>query len=179
MIMGRLSDAVLSCGSCDGFILDLRGNPGGIGGMAMGVAGLFVSKPDQKLGTMKTRESEAKFFVIPRADAFPGPLAILVDDMTGSTSEILAGGLKDLGRARIFGQRSAGAALPSVFERLPNGDGFQYAVANYVSQNGRALEGEGVQPDVEAKPTREALLGGHDPALEAARKWIEDQRKPK
>jgi carboxyl-terminal processing protease len=62
--------------------------------------------------------------------------------------------------------------LPSIIERLPNGDGFQYAFANYVSESGAALEGNGVEPDVEVIPTREALLAGRDPALEAAVEWI-------
>ena len=95
----------------------------------------------------------------------------------GLTSEIFAGGLKDLKRARIFGTRTAAAALPSIIERLPNGDGFQFAIANYLSEGGKPLEGLGVIPDVEAPPTREALLQGKDPAQDAAVHWIESQRK--
>jgi C-terminal processing protease CtpA/Prc len=87
-------------------------------------------------------------------------VAILVDAHTGSTSEILSGGLKDIGRARIFGTRTAGAALPSVFKKLPNGDGFQYAIANYISEGGKPLEGIGVTPDQEVKATREAFWRG-------------------
>ena len=64
-------------------------------------------------------------------------------------------------------------ALPSVIERLPNGDGFQHAIANYRSRGGDVLEGHGVVPDVELDPGREALLEGRDPALEAAMRWIE------
>jgi carboxyl-terminal processing protease len=104
-------------------------------------------------------------------------LAILVDGTSASTSEIMAEGLKDLGRARIFGTRTAAAALPSVFERLPNGDGFQYAIANYVSQGGEPLEGLGVTPDVETPLTRQALLAGQDPALDAAVAWIASQKQ--
>jgi carboxyl-terminal processing protease len=177
MLMPRFGDAIQGCNACDGFIIDLRGNPGGIGVMAMGIAGWFVSKPDQKLGVMKTRDNELKFVVFPRAEVFPNRLAIIVDEGTASTSEIFAEGLKDLGRARIFGSPTAGAALPSLFEKLPNGDGFQYAIANYISENGKPLEGFGVIPDVEADLTRESLLAGHDPALEAAFAWIKNQRK--
>jgi carboxyl-terminal processing protease len=84
----------------------------------------------------------------------------------------LAGGLQDLRRAQVFGTRTAAAALPSVIERLPNGDGFQYAVANYISEGGKPLEGLGVKPDLEIKLTRAALLSGHDPVLDAALDWI-------
>jgi carboxyl-terminal processing protease len=172
-LMSAFGDAVESCARCDGFIIDLRGNPGGIGAMAMGMAGWFIDQQDQRLGTLYLRASTIKFVVYPRAHTFAGPLAILVDGTSASTSEIFSGGLKDLGRARIFGTRTAGAALPSVIEVLPNGDGFQYAIANYISEGGKPLEGLGVSPDVQASPTREALLAGKDPALDSAVQWIQ------
>ena len=175
-VMDRFGEAVEGCKTCRGFIIDLRGNPGGIGAMAMGMAGWFIDKPDQRLGTLYMRDTTLKFVVNPRVYTFPGPLAILVDGASASTSEILAGGLKDLGRARVFGTRTAAAALPSVLEMLPNGDGFQYAIANYISEGGKPLEGLGVTPDVEAPVTREALLSGKDPALDAAVQWIANQK---
>ena len=175
-VMKQFGDAVESCAKCDGFIIDLRGNPGGIGMMAMGMSGWFIDKPDQRLGTLTMRDTTLKFVVNPRLKTFPGPLAILVDGTSASTSEIMAQGLKDLGRARIFGTRTAAAALPSVFEKLPNGDGFQYAIANYVSEGGQPLEGLGVTPDVETPVTRQALLEGKDPPLDAAVDWIEHRK---
>ena len=168
--------AVKACKStCKGFIVDLRGNPGGIGILAMGLAGFFVTQPDQYLGTMVRRDSKLKFTVNPRAEIFTGPLAILIDSSTASTAEIMAGGLQDLGRARIFGSRSMGAALPSVIERLPSGDLFQYPVANYISRNGKALEGEGVLPDQAVELTPANLAAG-DPVLDAALQWIHAQK---
>jgi carboxyl-terminal processing protease len=171
-VMNLFGEAVQSCMKCDGFVIDLRGNPGGIGAMAMGMAGWFIDQSNQRLGTLYMRDTTLKFVINPRLNTFSGPLAILVDGASASTSEILAGGLKDLKRARIFGSRTAAAALPSVFEMLPNGDGFQYAIANYLSEGGKPLEGLGVTPDVETPLTREALLAGKDPALDAAIAWI-------
>lgn len=161
-----------ACTPCDGVIIDLRGNPGGIGGMAMGMAGFLVDKPNQRLGTMFMRDATLNFVINPRPPVFEGPVAILLDGTSASTAEIFAGGLQDLGRARVFGTRSAAAALPSIFTTLPNGDGFQYAVAGYVSQGGKALEGAGVAPDEEVRLTREGLLAGHDAVLDAALNWI-------
>jgi carboxyl-terminal processing protease len=177
-VMESFGKAVTGCAHCSGFIIDLRGNPGGIGGMAMGMAGYLVDKAGLRLGSMYMREATLNFVINPRLGAFTGPLAILVDSGSASTSEIFAGGLKDLGRARVFGTHTAAAALPSVIERLPNGDGFQYAVANYISEGGKPLEGIGVQPDVEVKLSREALLAGHDGVLDAALEWIGKQRSP-
>jgi carboxyl-terminal processing protease len=159
-----------------GMILDLRGNPGGIGAMSMGIAGWFVPEGGRKLGTMLTRGNKLMFMVNRRPETYKGPLAILVDGCSASTSEILVQGLKDLGRARVFGTRTAGAALPSVIVRLPNGDGFQYAFANYISEGGQALEGKGVIPDEMVVPDRKLLLEGHDPSLDAAVRWIRSQQ---
>lgn len=176
-VIAKVQEAVTGCGDCRGFIIDLRGNPGGIGALSMGLSGFFLDKPGQRLGTMILRDSRINFVVYARPQPFRGPLAILVDGASASTSEIFAGGLKDLGRARIFGTRTAAAALPSVFEKLPNGDGFQYAFANYISEGGKPLEGVGVVPDEEAAPTRAALLAGRDPALDAALAWIDKQNR--
>jgi carboxyl-terminal processing protease len=176
-LVPEFGKAVQSCIRCAGLIIDLRGNPGGIGAMSMGMAGWLISKPDQRLGTMHMRSMPLKFVIIPRAQTYDGPVAILVDGCSASTSEIFAGGFQDLGRARIFGTRTAGAALPSIFEKLPNGDGFQYAVANYVSEGGKPLEGRGVTPDTVAALTRRALLEGHDPALDEAVAWIRAENR--
>ena len=175
-LMPEFGDALKSCADCSGVIIDLRGNPGGLGIMAMGMAGWFFDKPDQRLGTMHMRQAPIKFTVNPRLPTYRGGVAILVDGCSASTSEILAEGMKDLGRARVFGTRTAGAALPSAIDKLPNGDGFQHAVADYISEGGRSLEGAGVIPDVEVKLTQEALLAGHDPVLEAAIEWIHTRK---
>ena len=121
---------------------------------------------------MTMRNSTLKFVVNPRPESYGGPLVILTDELSGSTSEIFTGGMKDLGRARIIGTRTMGAALPSVIEKLPNGDGFQYAFANYESAGGIVLEGNGIDPDDEIRLDRTKLLGARDAALEAAVAWI-------
>ena len=173
LVVNRFGQAIGECGHCPGVVIDLRGNPGGLGVMAMGLAGFLISQPDQKLGTMYMRTLPIRFVIFPRAEVYAGPIAILVDGFTASTSEIFAGGMQDLHRARVFGERTAGAALPSHIERLPNGDGFQYAMANYISESGRQLEGNGVAPDVAVPLDREALSEGRDPVLAAALAWLQ------
>lgn len=159
-----------------GLIVDLRGNPGGIGAMAMGMGNWLVDKPNLKLGTMSTRTMNLNFVLNPQVRPFKGPVAVLVDEMSMSTSEIMAGGLQDIGRARVFGISTPGMALPSVVVTLPNGDGFQYAQANYVSADGVALEAHGVTPDEVVPLDPAALRAGHDPVVEAAERWILSQQ---
>ena len=60
-LVKTVEDMVKSCADCKGIVIDVRGNPGGIGGLAMGVAGWFIDKPDQVLGTMYLRDSNIKF----------------------------------------------------------------------------------------------------------------------
>jgi carboxyl-terminal processing protease len=170
-VMPEIAKALDEFKDTPGVVLDLRNNPGGIAGMAMGIAGWFVSQDGLRLGTMTSRDSTMNFTVNPRLHPYAGRLAILVNGGSASTSEMLAQGLRDLGRARIFGTRSAGAALPSNIIELPNGDRFQYPLASYVSMKGKVLEGNGVEPDVTVAATIPALLEGRDLPLEAARAW--------
>lgn len=163
-LMPKFEAALKEFAHSPGVILDLRGNPGGIGIMASGMAGYFISDTGHKLGEMRMRDTTLQFNVFPRPSVYTGRLAILIDAGSASTTEILAQGLQDLKRARIFGARSAGAALTSDIIRLPDGDGFQYPTATYISANGRVLEGNGVIPDVEVRDSGAVIA--------AAAHWI-------
>ena len=151
--------------------------------MIMGISGHFLNER-KPLGTMKTRDAELKFAANPRlvnaagqrVEPFSGPVAILVDALTGSASECFAGGLQALGRARVFGQTSMGQALPAFFAKLPNGDVLIHATGDFVTADGTRLEGRGVVPDETVTITRSELLAGRDSTLEAALKWIDQQR---
>ncbi len=171
-LMKEFGQAMTSFMEADGVIIDIRHNFGGIGALSMGMAGWMVGERNTQLGTMYLRNQEMKFVVFPRATTYDGPVAVLVDGLSVSTAEIFAGGLQDIGRARIFGSRTAGAALPSIVERLPNEDGFQYVFANYISEGGETLEAKGVIPDVQIELTRESLLANQDIVMQAAIAWI-------
>lgn len=167
----KIRRALREFSGAKGVIIDLRGNPGGIGGLAPGVAGLLVNERTS-LGSMNMRDSEQKFIVYPQADPYLGKVVILTDHGTASTSEVFASGLQEIGRAGIVGETSAGAVLPSIFDTLPTGVIFQYAISDYRSPKNILIEGRGVIPDVEVIQTREALIEGHDLPLEAAEKLI-------
>jgi len=168
----------------DAIIVDVRGNFGGVGGMSMGIAGHFLDSA-LTIGTMHQRGATLKFVANPRrvdtrsraVTPFAGPLALLVDELSVSTTEIFAGGMQALGRARVFGIQTSGQALPSVPERLPNGDILYHAIADFLSPTGKPLEGDGVTPDVVTKTTRKALLEGKDPTRSAALAWAAQASK--
>lgn len=173
-LMERIRAAIRSMIGAPGLVIDVRGNPGGIGGMSFGIAGVLDTKPIL-LGTMKMRSAEQKFLSFPQKDPYLGAVVVLIDGMSASTSEVFAGGLQAGGRAVIVGERSAGAALPSIITKLPTGALFQYAIADFRTPNGNLIEGRGVIPDVEVKLTRASLLSGRDPQLDAAIRVIGKQ----
>ena len=183
-LVGDLEKAVDEVRTCEGVIVDLRGNPGGLGAMVMGFGGYFVDAT-QSLGTMRSRQVALNFVINPRqsrADGrsvkpFEGPLAIIIDPMTASTSEIFAAGMQRIGRARVFGERSAGAALPALMERLPSGDVFVHAVADFTDPKGRRIEGSGAVPDEIVPVKVQDLVAGHDAPIEAAARWISSAKK--
>jgi carboxyl-terminal processing protease len=180
---GFVQSAVDRFRGAAGIIIDLRGNPGGLAMMVMGISGHFLDEP-VLLGRMKTRETELRLNANPRrvsatgtpVTPYAGPVAILVDDMTGSASECFAGGMQAIGRARVFGTRTMGQALPATFSRLPNGDMLVHAFGDFVTAAGVRLEGRGVVPDVAVPIARKSLAEGRDPVLEAALRWIDDLR---
>jgi len=150
-------------------IFDLRGNPGGFGGMAIPVAARLVSR-EMSLGTIQFRDFANTLAVAPPLDSKPflGKVIILTDEGSASTSEILAAGLQETKRASVVGDNTVGAALGSTIEALPGGAVMQIPVAGFKTPQGIAIEGRGVQPDRRVLETRAALLAGHDPVLDEA-----------
>jgi carboxyl-terminal processing protease len=84
--------------------------------------------------------------------------------------------MQALGRARVFGERTPGQALPAMATRLPTGDVLMHVVADFVAPDGSRIEGRGVIPNEVVPLTREDLEAGRDASLEAAVRWIERTR---
>jgi carboxyl-terminal processing protease len=170
--MAKLRKAVAEFSNVQALVIDLRGNPGGVGGMAPGLAGLLF-KEKASLGSMKTRGGSMEFLAFPQKDPFNGKVVILTNHGTGSTSEVFAAGMQETGRAILVGETTAGAVLPSVFEKLATGYLFQYAISDYRSPKNILIEGRGVIPDLEVKQTRASLLAGSDAQLDEAIRLIQ------
>lgn len=178
-VYDRLAQTLREESDCDRLILDLRGNPGGQMSTLGAVGGLFFEQKTS-LGTISTQDGKQKLAVLPRLVALDGslqrrlqgPVAVLIDRGSASCSEIFAGGMQALGRARVFGETSAGMALPAITARLPSGDWLYYPTADVVDPKGRRIEGVGVVPDHAIELTDESLAKKGDPAMDAALAWI-------
>jgi carboxyl-terminal processing protease len=170
--------AVDASRATSGIVMDLRQNPGGVLTMLMGVSGHFFDAP-RSLGTLRTRGSELRLIANPRlvspegarVTAYAGRLAILVDETSYSASEIFAGGMQAAQRARVFGVRTPGGALPALTRQLPNGDVLEYAIGDFVTAAGDRIEGRGVMPDESVARSVASIAAGEDPAFDRAVRW--------
>lgn len=159
-----------------GIVIDIRNNPGGAGFMASALGGWIADK-SLPFGTMQTREVPLKLVSNPQKAAFNGPLAVLINKGTGSTSEIFAAGIEDNKRGMVFGETSMGQCLLSTFYLLSTGYRLQTVFGDFVRVNGERIEKKGTAPCLEVKNTRESLSSGHDLPLDEAVKYIREANK--
>jgi len=130
----------------DGYILDLRGNPGGFLVAAIGVTSLFV--PEGVVLQIEDHEGIVTKKVTGKM-ATDKPVVVLVDGNSASASEIVAGAFKDYGRATIVGETTYGKGTVQDVVMLSWGGAIRFTVAHYLSPLGHTIDKVGVVPDVE------------------------------
>lgn len=154
-----------------GIVIDLRGNSCGLLKVRKLVAEKLVSEP-ALFWQFKTRHECYDIFLDPLENSYEGRVVILIDSMSGESSEEFAGCMQAIGRATIVGEHSRGAVLATEMIRLPKGATFVFAVAQILTANDTILEGYGVVPDIEVPLDRYSLLKGKDPQLETALDYL-------
>ncbi len=144
----QMQDAIqaLNREKVNAFVLDLRGNPGGLLQNSIEIARMFLDrgvivKTVDRQG--RSDESRADQTAITEL-----PLAVLVDGNSASASEILAGAIKDNKRGTIVGTSTFGKALVQSVHKLSDGSGLAVTVAHYYTPNGTDIGHRGVSPDV-------------------------------
>lgn len=113
-------------------------------------------------------------YLDPVENTYDGPVAILIDALSASSSEEFAGGMKAINRAVIVGERSPGRVLIMETLKLENGGVLVYPFGQTRTADGTILEGNGVVPDVEVMLDRKELLNRKDNQLEAAINFLLD-----
>lgn len=178
-VRSQVLDAIQTQRSLPGLIIDLRSNGGGSASMVEDIAEQLV-KEKTEVGTIVTRTGQpVTLFGYPvekikrtltgSPSAYDKPVVMLVNAGSASASELLAGGLQDIGRVKVVGQRSCGCLLGFLgYATVPGGADLAYSEIGMVSAKGRHIEREGVIPDIEVPIAREDLRLNRDRTLEAA-----------
>ena len=129
-------------------ILDLRNNPGGVLGAAVGISDLFLESGKIVYTKGRTNNSDLEYFANSE-DVLEGlPLYVLINGGSASASEIVAGALQDHKRANIYGEKSFGKASVQSIQEMIDGSALKLTTARYYTPNDRNIHGNGIEPDV-------------------------------
>lgn len=134
-----------------GFILDLRNNPGGLLDQAVAVSDAFLDE-GEIVSTRSRHAEETQRFNAHKGDLLNGmPLVVLINDGSASASEIVAGALQDHKRAILVGTRSFGKGSVQTIIPLPDKGAMRLTTARYYTPSGRSIQAVGIEPDIEVK----------------------------
>ena len=145
----QMAEAITSLAEepVEGFILDLRGNPGGLLLASIDIGRMWL----QHGPIVRTldRSGESDSISANRTALTDLPLTVLVDERSASSSEILTGALLDNQRATVVGMPTFGKALVQSLHGLSDGSGLTVTVAHYYTPNGTDISSKGITPDIE------------------------------
>jgi len=131
-----------------GFILDLRGNPGGLLDQAVDVCSKFLPRGTPIVSTEGQNSAQNSRHVANGHDELGGmPMIILVNFNSASASEIVAGCLQDLKRAQIMGERTFGKGSVQSILPLEDGSALRLTTAKYYTPSHKVIHGAGITPD--------------------------------
>jgi carboxyl-terminal processing protease len=165
----KLDPPLAELSDTDALIIDIRNNSGGMEPGVNRLMKFLMAEPG--LVTVMTKRGEQPSEWKHEGSgtgAYRGKVAVLVDDLSGSASEVFANVLQENGRAIVLGRTSYGGVLNSTTEQLPTGGTLQYPHSDMRTPKGRRIEGAGVVPDIAVELRRADLLAGKDTVIEKA-----------
>lgn len=147
--------------SLKGIVLDLRNNPGGLLTEAVTVSDAFLEE-GEIVSTRGRNSGDGSHIYAKPGDIARGlPMVVLINSGSASASEIVAGALKDHGRAIILGTRSFGKGSVQSVIPISNSSAIRLTTARYYTPSGISIQARGIVPDIEVKLARiEAVEGG-------------------
>jgi carboxyl-terminal processing protease len=168
----------LAGGRLRGLVLDLRNNPGGVLDAAVEVSDAFLD--GGLIVSAEGRSRESRF----RMEAAAGdltqgtPIAVLVNEGSASAAEIVAGALRDNGRAKLLGQKTFGKGSVQTVMPLADGQALKLTTSRYFTPSGVSIHERGLQPDLELPAQQAVAIAGEgrlierDAQVRAAVAWL-------
>ena len=163
-----------------GLVLDLRGNPGGVLESAVHVADDFLEAGVIVRAEGRTADSRFEMHASSGDLLHHAPLVVLVDHGSASGAEIVAGALRDHGRATLMGERTFGKGSVQTVMPLRNGQALKLTTSRYYTPSGASIHDRGIEPDVSLSAALDPASAASrdaaaDPAVQAALQYLRDR----
>ena len=154
-LLNKIKDFSKTNKNLNGYILDLRNNPGGLLSQAVKISDAFLDSGE--IVSIKGRDkNDIKIYTARKGDALKGkPLIILINRGSASASEIVSGALKDHKRAILLGEKTFGKGSVQTIIPLKNKGGLRLTTAKYYLPSGTSISEIGVEPDIVVKESKE------------------------
>ena len=145
-------EAEIPADQLKGFVLDLRGNPGGLLDQAVLVSDAFLDR-GEIVSTRGRRAEEVQRFSARAGDLVDNkPVIVLLNGGSASASEIVAGALQDHRRATVLGTKSFGKGSVQTIVPIGRNGAIRLTTARYYTPSGRSIQAKGIEPDIEVLP---------------------------
>jgi carboxyl-terminal processing protease len=151
----REAAKALEAQDVDGYVLDLRGNPGGLLEASIDIARQWLN--EGIIVSTRTREGIRDVRRATGSAITDKPLVVLIDQGSASASEILSGSLQDNGRAQLVGQKTFGKGLVQAVRGLSDGSGLTVTIAKYLTPKGTDIHKNGIEPDIKSEMNEKLL----------------------
>jgi carboxyl-terminal processing protease len=161
-----------------GLVLDLRNNPGGVLEAAVEVSDAFLERGLIVSAEGRTQESRFRMEAGAGDVTLGAPIAVLVNEGSASASEIVAGALRDNGRAKLLGRRTFGKGSVQTVMPIGDGEALKLTTSRYFTPSGRSIQDHGLDPDIELPaqetggPAEAGTLPERDADVRAALSWL-------
>ncbi|WP_299684998.1 S41 family peptidase [uncultured Tateyamaria sp.] len=170
-LISKLEEEVETLGgmeNVDGFVLDLRNNPGGLLTQAIRVSDAFLEEGEIVSTRGRDPADGDRFNATPGDLAQGKPMVVLINGGSASASEIVAGALQDHRRAIVVGTKSFGKGSVQTVMPLRGASAMRLTTARYYTPSGRSIQALGVSPDIVVEQPRRAPATEEDEEARSA-----------